>query len=94
MRLQAVARQVIDQLAGPTHAALGVEMELIALVRQDQLAPWLQASITAQLACGAQATCSPIGEVSIQLVNGLGVGEVDAALPASFAQCDRRKLRR
>jgi len=55
MGLQAVARQVIDRFAGPAYAPLGVEMELVPVVRQDQLARRLQASIAARIASRAQA---------------------------------------
>lgn len=33
--LQAVACQVLDRLAGPAHAPLNIQVELVALVRQD-----------------------------------------------------------
>ena len=42
--LNAVASQVLDWLTGPTHAPLGVQMELVALVRQDQLWPAFKAA--------------------------------------------------
>lgn len=65
MRLKAVARQVLHGLAGPAYAALGVQVELVALVGQDEFAGRLQASVSARLASGAQAARYPVGEISI-----------------------------
>jgi hypothetical protein len=88
VRLQAVARQVIDRLAGPAHAPLGVELEFVPLVRQDQLARWLQASIAARIASRAQAPINPVVQLSIKRLDDLAVAQVDASLPASLR--DRR----
>lgn len=88
MGLQAVACQVLDRIAYPAHAPLGVQVELVALVRQDQLARRLQASIAGGIAGRSQAPCNPIGQVPIKRLDGPGMAQVDAALPASF--CDGR----
>lgn len=86
--LQAVASQVIDRFARPVRSAIGVEVELLALVRQDQLAQGLQAPIAGRLGRRTQAPFRPIVQVPIQCLNGLSMAQVDATLPTSFR--DRR----
>jgi hypothetical protein len=59
-------------------------MEFVTLVRQDQLARWVKASIATWIVGSAKMPFNTVPYVLIECVNGLGVTQVDAALPASF----------
>ena len=86
--LQAVNCQALDRIAGPAHALLGVQVELVALVRQDHLARRLQAAIAGWTAGRSQTPRNAVAQVPIKSLDGLRVAQIDAALPACFR--DRR----
>ena len=53
-------------------------------MRQDELAGWLQASIAPRIGRRTQAPSRPIVQVPVKRLDGLGVAQIDAALPAAF----------
>jgi hypothetical protein len=75
-------------LSGPAQAPLGVEVELVALVRQDQFARRFEAWIAVEISSHPQAPNNPTVHVSIKSLDDFGVTQIDAALQASFR--DRR----
>lgn len=84
MGLQAVAGAVINRFAVEIDPALSIEIELAALVRQDQCGLGIEAPVAILAELVTLAKSVPVTKVVFQRRDDLSMREVNAPLVASF----------